>query len=404
MQHSAENSDLRRYLDHIMHAAERAKLLVERILGFSRSGLGDQVLVNVQSVVNETLELLAASLPSGIRLETRLEAGNAGVIGDPTYLHQVTMNLCTNALQAMERGGVLSVVMERAELLEPKVLSRGALAPGDYVRLTVTDTGGGIPPTVLDRIFDPFFTTKSVGEGTGLGLSLVHGIVVDLGGAIEVTSAVGQGTRFDIWLPVSGEAAIADVEHARTLPRGNGETVMIVDDEQPLVELAEEIVARLGYEPVGFVSSTGALQAFNGAPHRFDAVLTDEMMPDLAGTELARQIRAMRPSIPILLMSGRAVAALVDRATEAGINEVLRKPLHARARRVAGPRSESGGMRLLEVAVCRDHWAAHLGRRRRRPDPRLVGRVPRRERAARERRIERTRDVADPRASRRSIS
>jgi PAS domain S-box-containing protein len=330
VQHSADHSDLRRYLDNIMHAAERAKLLVERILGFSRSGLGDQVLVNVQSVVNETLELLAASLPAGIRLETRLEADNAGVIGDPTYLHQVTMNLCTNAAQAMERGGVLGVVMERAEVREPKTLSRGSLAPGDYVRLTITDTGRGIPPAVLDRIFDPFFTTKSVGEGTGLGLSLVHGIVVDLGGAIEVNSTVGRGTRFDIWLPVAGEAAVADVEHARTLPRGDGETVMIVDDEQPLVELAEEIVARLGYEPVGFLSSTGALQAFNAAPHRFDAVLTDEMMPDLAGTELARQILAVRPSIPILLMSGRAVAPLVDRATEAGIKEVLRKPLHAR--------------------------------------------------------------------------
>jgi signal transduction histidine kinase len=330
VQHSAENSDLRRYLDHVMHAAERAKLLVERILGFSRSGLGDQVLVNVQSVVKETLELLAASLPAGIRLETRLEAGNAGVIGDPTYLHQVAMNLCTNAVQSMKRGGVLGVVMERAQVREARTLARGSLALGDHVRLSVTDSGGGIPPAVLERIFDPFFTTKGVGEGTGLGLSLVHGIVADLGGAIEVTSTVGLGTRFDIWLPVAGEAAVADVEHARALPRGNGETVMIVDDEQPLVELAEEIVARLGYEPVGFVSSTDALEAFNAAPHRFDAVLTDEMMPDLAGTELARQIRAVRPSIPILLMSGRAVAPMVDRATQAGIKEVLRKPLHAR--------------------------------------------------------------------------
>jgi signal transduction histidine kinase/CheY-like chemotaxis protein len=342
VQRSAENSDLRRYLDNIMHAAERAKLLVERILGFSRSGLGDQVLVNVQSVVNETLDLLAASLPAGIRLEMRLEAGNAGVIGDPTYLHQVTMNLCTNAAQAMERGGVLGVAMERAQVREPKTLSRGSLAAGDYVRLTITDTGRGIPPAVLDRIFDPFFTTKSVGEGTGLGLSLVHGIVVDLGGAIEVTSTVGRGTRFDIWLPVAGEADVAGVEPARTLPRGNGETVMIVDDEQPLVELAEETMARLGYEPIGFVSSTAALQAFSAAPHRFDAVLTDEMMPDLAGTELARQIRAVRSSIPILLMTGRAVAPSVVRATETGINEVLRKPLHARdiaesLARVLGP-------------------------------------------------------------------
>ena len=330
LQHSGGNGDLRRYLDNIMHAGERARLLVERILGFSRSGLGDQVLVNVQCVVNETLELLAASLPSGIRLETRLDAGDAGVIGDPTYLHQVAMNLCTNAVQAMDRGGVLGVVMERAQVREPRALSRGSLAPADYVRLTITDTGAGIPPDLLDRIFDPFFTTKSVGEGTGLGLSLVHGIVADLGGAIEVSSAPGRGSRFDIWLPVAGEAPMADAETARTLPHGNGETVMIVDDEQPLVELAEEVVARLGYEPVGFVSSQDALQAFAAAPHRFDAVLTDEMMPALAGTELARKIRAVRPTIPILLMSGRAVAPMVERAAAAGVEEVLRKPLHAR--------------------------------------------------------------------------
>ncbi len=330
LQHSDGNRDLRRYLDNVMHAAERAKLLVERILGFSRSGLGDQVLVNVQSVVSETLELLAGSLPAGIHLERRLEAGNAAVIADPTYLHQVTMNLCTNAVQAMERGGILSISLERARATEVRTLARGSLAPGDYVRLVVTDTGAGIPPETLDRIFDPFFTTKNVGEGTGLGLSMVHGIVADLGGAIDVRSTPGEGTHFEIWLPVAGETAAVSTEPAGTFPRGDGETVMIVDDEQSLVELAEEVVARIGYEPVGFVSSTAALQAFCAAPERFDAIITDEMMPDLVGTELARQIRAVRPAIPILLMSGRAVASVVDRAAEVGVDEVLRKPLHTR--------------------------------------------------------------------------
>jgi PAS domain S-box-containing protein len=330
MQHSAGNSALRRYLDNVMHAAERAKLLVERILGFSRSGLGDQMLVNVQSVVSETLELLAGSLPTGIRLETKLEAGDAAVVGDPTYLHQVTMNLCTNAVQAMERGGVLGVTVARVRSTQARTLARGTLVAGEYVRLTVTDTGSGIPPEAMERIFDPFFTTKNVGEGTGLGLSLVHGIVADLGGAIEVRSKPGEGTCFEIWLPVAGETVAASSEAAGVLPRGNGETVMIVDDEPQLVELAEEVVARLGYEPVGFVSSTAALQAFLADPHRFDAVLTDEMMPDLAGTELAREIRVLRPSIPIVLMSGRAVPSVVDRATEVGVDEVLRKPLHRR--------------------------------------------------------------------------
>jgi PAS domain S-box-containing protein len=329
VQQAPPRSDLRRYLDNVMHAAERAKMLVERILGFSRSGLGDQVLVNVQSVVNETLELLAASLPNGIRLETRLAAGDAAVIGDPTYLHQVTMNLCTNALQAMGPGGVLTVATERRELKEPKTLSRGSLAAGDYICMSVADTGTGIAPEALERIFDPFFTTKHVGEGTGLGLSLVHGIVADLGGAIDVASAVGVGTRFEIWLPVKGEVEVR-AEPARNVPRGHGESVMIVDDEQSLVELAEEVVAGLGYEPVGFVSSDAALDAYRAEPDRFDVVLTDEMMPQLAGTELAAQIRLLRPALPILLMSGRASEALVARAEEVGIKEVLRKPLHAR--------------------------------------------------------------------------
>jgi PAS domain S-box-containing protein len=329
LQHCAA-SELRRYLDNIMHATERAKLLVERILGFSRSGLGDRVPVNVESVVTEALELLQASLPTAIRLQSRIDAGNAAVIGDATYLHQVAMNLCTNAMQAMELGGVLSVVLERAQVSDPQTLSRGSLAPGPYVRLIVSDTGTGIPPAVLERMFDPFFTTKDVGEGTGLGLSLVHGIVTDLGGAIDVATTAGAGTRFEIWLPVAGETAIAPVEASRTLPRGSGETVMIVDDERPLVALAEEIIADLGYEPVGFDCSSSALEAFRAAPDRFDLLLTDESMPDLVGTELAQKIRRLRPNIPIILMTGYEGTQLANRAEAIGLSEVLRKPLHRR--------------------------------------------------------------------------
>ena len=329
-QHSPEGSPLRRYLDNVMHAAERAQALVERILGFSRSGLGERAPVNVQFVIEETLELLEASLPAAIRLESRVEAGKSAVIGDATYLHQVAMNLCTNAIQAMESGGVLRVILDRAEVKEHRTLSRGSLAPGRYVRLTVSDTGVGIPPAVLERMFDPFYTTKGVGRGTGLGLSLVHGIVIDLGGAIGVTSTAGEGTSFEIWLPVAGETALPAAEADRALPHGNGETVMIVDDERPLVALAEEITAQLGYEPVGFDSSSAALKAFRETPQRFDAVLTDEAMPDLVGTELAREIRRLRPAVPIILMSGYGGTQLTNRAAEIGVNEVLRKPLHRR--------------------------------------------------------------------------
>jgi PAS domain S-box-containing protein len=330
LQESPKHSALRRYLDNVMHATERAKMLVERILGFSRSGLGDREPVNVQSVILETVELLEASLPEGIRLQSRIEAGNAAVVGDATYLHQVAMNLCTNAIHAMPCGGLLSVTLERAQLSEPRTLSRGSLGPGPYVRLTVADTGTGIPPAVLDQIFDPFFTTKGVGAGTGLGLSLVHGIVTDLGGAIDVKTALGEGTKFEIWLPVSGEIAAPPVEAEQLLPRGNGQIILIVDDERPLVALAEEITAQLGYEPVGFDSSTAARAAFRANPDRFDAVLTDEAMPELTGTDLVQEVRKLRPAIPIILMTGYGGGKLMTQAADSGINQVLRKPLRRR--------------------------------------------------------------------------
>ena len=329
-QQSAAGSALRRYLDNVLHAAERAKSLVDRILGFSRSGLGERVPVHMQAITEETLELLTASLPAGIRLEQALRAPNAAVIGDATQLHQVVMNLCTNALHAMAHGGVLSVVLERVDLNEPRTLSRGTLAPGPHLRLTVSDTGSGISPQVFERMFDPFFTTKGVGEGTGLGLSVVHGIVTDLGGAIEVTTRTGSGTKFEVWLPVAGEVRDASDERARELPRGHGAVVMIVDDEPALVGLGEEMLAELGYEPVGFNSSVSALRAFREAPRHFDLILTDEAMPDLVGTELAREILQLAPAQPIVLMSGYAGSQLTQRAAAIGIREVLRKPLQRR--------------------------------------------------------------------------
>jgi PAS domain S-box-containing protein len=326
-QESRPGSSLRRYVDNVMHAAERAKALVDRILGFSRSGLGERAYVHIQSVIEETLELIAASLPADIRLEKSLLAGDAALIGDSTQLHQVAMNLCTNAVHAMEHGGVLSVSLERVDLAEAKLVSRGTLSAGPYVRLVISDTGVGITPDVLDRIFDPFFTTRGVGKGTGLGLSLVHGIVTDLGGAIHVDSVIGQGTTFEIWLPVTTDVGKPAVLAVRELPRGGGETVMIVDDEPTLVALAEEMLAGLGYEPVGFESSSIALQAFRAKPERFDLVLTDEAMPDLVGTELAREIRLLRSDVPIILMSGHGGAPLAHRAQAIGVREVLHKPL-----------------------------------------------------------------------------
>jgi NO-binding membrane sensor protein with MHYT domain/nitrogen-specific signal transduction histidine kinase/CheY-like chemotaxis protein len=322
-----EGSAVRHQVDQVMHAGMRGKGLVERILAFSRSGMAERMPVQVQSVVEETLELLAASLPADVRLESRLDAADLAVVGDATQFHQVVMNLCTNALQAMERAGVLIVVLERVAVSERRLLSHGTLRAGDYVRLLVSDTGGGIPPAVLKRMFDPFFTTKRVGDGTGLGLALVQGIVADFGGVIDVATQLGVGSCFTIWLPTAGPVPRLLAEPAGELPRGNGETIMIVDDERVLVALAEETLAGLGYEPVGFDSSVAALQAFRAEPNRFDLVLTDETMPDLTGTELAGKMRELRPEISIILMSGYGGTQLNERAQAAGVIDVLRKPL-----------------------------------------------------------------------------
>jgi CheY-like chemotaxis protein len=180
---------------------------------------------------------------------------------------------------------------------------------------------------VLQRAFDPFFTTKKVGEGTGLGLSMVHGIVADLGGAIDIATELGRGTQVTVWLPVSGESEAPPLRPEPTWPRGAGQVVMVVDDERPLVELAEELLAELGYEPVGFDSSERALEAFEADPQRFDAVLTDEMLPGLPGSELARRLLALRPGLPVILVSGNVGAALEQRARDAGVVALLRKPL-----------------------------------------------------------------------------
>jgi CheY-like chemotaxis protein len=218
----------------------------------------------------------------------------------------------------------------RAECFEqPRAPTIGAIAPGDYLVLEVSDTGSGIPPDVFDRIFDPFFTTKDVGTGTGLGLSLVHGVVVELGGAIDVESTVGVGSKFTVYLPRSGDAAEADPSKEPALPRGEGQCVLVVDDEEPLVKLATRTLEGLGYAPLGFTSSEAALAAVRADPQRFDALITDERMPGMSGSALIREVRTIRQHIPIVLVSGFVGGSVATQARDAGANEVLRKPLNA---------------------------------------------------------------------------
>jgi len=344
-----EGTGLRRHVDATLSAGMRAKSLVERILAFSRSGMGERTPVHVQAVVAEVLEQIAASLPRGIRLERMLDAGDAAVLGDATQIHQVVMNLCANAVQAIGHDGTVCVSVDTVDLDEPKCVTTSQLAAGPYVRVIVCDTGVGVPPRVLERIFDPFFTTRDIGVGTGLGLSLVHGIVTDLGGGVDVASRPGEGTTMTVYLPREASLAAAAAVQEEPAALGNGQTVLFVDDEVALVRLGEELLAQLGYEPVGFESSTKALECFRAEPQRFDLVLSDEAMPAMTGTELVQQIRSIRAEIPIVLMSGYVSAALAARARELGVVEILGKPLASRD--IA--RSLSGALRATASAGAR---------------------------------------------------
>ena len=326
----AKGSRLRRDLDSIMTAGERGRALVERILAFSRSSVDERVAVHVERVAREALDQLAAKLPADVTIAPRLRAGRAAVLGDATQVHQVLMNLATNAVQAMPSGGTLRVRLEAARVDERRVATTGTVEAGDYVVLEVADAGVGIQPDILERIFDPFFTTREVGVGTGLGLSLVHSIVTELGGAINVASAPGAGSTFTVYLPRAGDAIEVSESEMPDLPRGNDERVLVVDDEEPLVRIATETLTELGYRPVGFTSSSAALEAFRADPLGFDAVITDERMPGMSGSTLIREVRGIRAGIPTMLMSGYLGGTVSVRAREAGADELLQKPLSGR--------------------------------------------------------------------------
>ncbi len=319
-------SDQARHLDKVLQAAVRGKALVERILTFSRGGARASTVFALEPVVEEVLTLLAGSLAPGIVLERRFEAPGARVRGDPTQAFEAVMNLCTNALQAMPEGGLLSVALERERIAATRVLSHSQVAPGSYLVLTVADQGSGIAPDVMERLFEPFFTTRA-GTGTGLGLAVVHGVVAEFGGAIDVQSAQGQGARFALYLHESVEDVGSTSESLQAVPSGRGQMLMVVDDDPTLVSLTVEMLKRLGYEPVGYSDPQMALETLLADPDRFAAVITDEAMPGVSGTQLTESVRRQALRMPVLLLSGYGGALLASRAVVAGVTRVLAKPV-----------------------------------------------------------------------------
>ncbi len=326
----ADGSRLQRDLDSILAAGERGRSLVDRILAFSRSGIGERMLVHVQNVVGEVLDLLEARLPDQVRLQRHFHAGAAAILGDPTQIHQVLMNLATNAVQAMPDGGVLAVALGIERIAVPRTVTTGPLDEGDYITLTVSDSGIGMTAATIERIFDPFFTTKEVGVGTGLGLSLVHGIVGEIGGAIDVASEQGRGSTFTVYLPRKGDALQDGTARDRALPRGHGQRVMIVDDDESLLDLASENLSLLGYAPEAFTSGIEALEVFRSRPSDFDAIITDERMPAMSGRMFIDRLREIRRDIPVLLVSGYVGHDVDDWALNSQADFFVKKPLMQR--------------------------------------------------------------------------
>ena len=315
------------HLKKVIQSSERARLLVRRILAFSRQGDKGHEAVSIAVVVDDALNLLRALLPSTVEIRGRIAPDCGSVLGDAAQLHQIVMNLATNASHAMgESGGVLTLDLQPVDLDDAEAAARGAVRPGPYVQITVTDTGRGIAPEVLDRIFEPFFTTKQVGEGTGLGLSVVHGIVTRQKGAILAESEQGKGARFVVYLPRLEAAAAAPAPPRSVRPSGGSERILLVDDEPSLVEAMRLILENLGYAVTAHSNSAQALDAFRADPTRFDLVLSDVTMPRLTGTELAASILNVRPDVPIVLSTGYRDLLSPQEAERLGVAEVIVKP------------------------------------------------------------------------------
>lgn len=327
-----EKSPVREDLEHVLKAGRRGKSLIRQILTFSRSSEEEFEPSQMEPIIREGLKLLCATLPASIEIRQQVGPGNHIVLADSVQVHQILLNLCTNAAHAMQaKRGILEVSLTRVDIDPQTATESPDLRVGPYAKLTVRDTGHGMTPQVLERIFDPFFTTKQGGAGTGLGLPVVQGIVRNHKGALIVESEPELGTAFHVFLPLveagrdlSGDATLPSA------PEGNGR-ILLVDDEEDLVYAGEKMLRRLGYEVLASSSSLEALELFRARPESFDLVITDQNMPKMRGVELAREILNIRPRIPILLCTGFSPdtdeGVTLKQANSIGIREVHMKPL-----------------------------------------------------------------------------
>jgi PAS domain S-box-containing protein len=329
--HIPKDSPARPELDQVLKAANRAKDLVQQILTLSRKTKQEKKPVLLGPIIKETLQFLRATLPANIEIRRSIQSETSKILADSTQMHQILMNLCTNAAHAMgNSGGVLGINLEDIDLDAQSAERFLDLAPGPYLRLTVTDTGKGMEPVVLQRIFEPYFTTKEQGEGTGLGLAVIHGIIKDHGGVITVDSEPGKGSTFQVLLPsLVNEPVASAMDVSESLPKGS-ERVLFIDDEEAIANMARGVLEQLGYAVVAETDSSKALEVFRSSPGSFDVVVTDLTMPRMTGLELADKLKAVRPEVLIILYSGSIAPSLWEEAQRVGIKGFLSKPIGAR--------------------------------------------------------------------------
>jgi PAS domain S-box-containing protein len=326
------DSPMRNNLKKIHAASLRARDLVKQILTFSRQEKKRPRVLIIQPVVKEAMKMIRSTLPASIQIIEKIDTGCGPVRADPIQIHQAVMNLATNACHAMEEtGGELTVSLTRVDGGLPDLKDMGLKTrksvSGSWVRLSVSDTGTGMDPLTAKKIFDPFFTTKQPGKGTGMGLSVVHGIVTDMNGAIQVTSEPGRGTTVDLYFPSVPDVQADDpVQKTEQVPGGR-ERILLVDDEPEIVSMEKEMLEWLGYEVTAFNSSAGALERFNTTPDAFDLVITDMAMPGMSGDRLAGKLRKIRPEIPMVICTGFSRIMDRNKAEAMGFNGFLYKPV-----------------------------------------------------------------------------
>ncbi len=327
------NPKATRHAEQILKAADRARDLVQQILTFSRKAEPEKNPLSLAPIIKEVVKFMRASLPTTIEIRHTMPETPHVIMADPSQMHQVLMNLCTNASHAMkESGGILEIGLRQVEIEAGAALSRTPLPDGRYVELSVRDTGHGIPQQNLGKIFDPYFTTKQQGEGTGLGLSVVHGIVKDHNGEIRVYSEEGKGSHFMIYLPlVDREIKDGGHEKQKLIPPGRGETILFIDDEQMVVDVSREMLADLGYRVLTETDPVKAIDLLKNDIRGIDIVITDKTMPHMTGFEVVKAIRNMSREIPVILCSGFLEKSDQEKITGLNIDRVIAKPIQMSA-------------------------------------------------------------------------